>query len=86
LQAASGGSRDPGAQVSTEAGPEPRVERARCGHYGTARAGCRARGRAQPAATPVAAPARSLDVLHLLAHLLDEHLHVDRGARRIGVL
>jgi hypothetical protein len=67
LQAASGGSRDPGAQVSTEAGPEPRVERARCGHYGPARTGCRARGRARPAATPVDAPARSLDVLHLLA-------------------
>ena len=27
-----------------------------------------------------------LDVLHLLAHLLDQHLHVDRGARGLDVL
>ena len=26
---------------------------------------------------------RSLDVLHLLAHLLDQHLHVDRDARQL---
>ena len=26
------------------------------------------------------------DVLHLLAHLLDDDLHVDRGARRLEVL
>ena len=29
---------------------------------------------------------RLFDVLNLLAHLLDQDLHVHRGARRLGVL
>jgi hypothetical protein len=30
--------------------------------------------------------ARPLDVLHLLAHLLDQHFHVDRDARGVEIL